>query len=158
MSLQPIFDNKGNGQLYIGPCCYNVQITEVTRDYNCYTEFKGYIFDPLNPHGETTVKHRSMDIERVIFNDPATIVIWKDGTKTVVKCQDGDEYDAEKGLALCISKKALGNKGNFNEVFKKWVPHEEREEITNLEISFDGTTLAKAFSKMSDLTMKLGGK
>lgn len=58
-------------------------------------------------------------IDRVIFNDPATIVIWKDKTKTVVKCQPGDTYDKEKGLALCIAKKHLGNKGSFNKVFKK---------------------------------------
>ena len=61
-------------------------------------------------------------IKNVIFNDPATIVVYDDGTKTVVKCQPGDTYDAEKGLALCIAKKYFGNKGNFNEVFKKWVP------------------------------------
>lgn len=29
----------------------------------------------------------SKQIKNVIFNDPATIVFWKDGTKTVVKCQ-----------------------------------------------------------------------
>lgn len=63
-------------------------------------------------------------IKKVIFNDPATIVIWDDGTKTIVKCQPGDTYDKEKGLALCISKKYFGNKGNFNEVFKKWIPEE----------------------------------
>ena len=63
-------------------------------------------------------------IKKVIFNDPATIVIWSDNSKTVVKCQEGDTYDAEKGLALCIAKKYLGNKGNFNEVFKKWIPEE----------------------------------
>lgn len=66
-----------------------------------------------------------MAIDRVIFNDPATIVIWADGTKTVVKCQDGDVYSRETGLALCIAKKALGNKGSFNDVFHKWIPEEE---------------------------------
>lgn len=66
-------------------------------------------------------------IKKVIFNDPATIVIWSDNSKTVVKCQEGDTYDAEKGLALCIAKKYLGNKGNFNEVFKKWIPEESIE-------------------------------
>ena len=29
------------------------------------------------------------EIKNVIFNEPATIIIWKDGTKTVVKCQEG---------------------------------------------------------------------
>ena len=43
------------------------------------------------------------EIKNVIFNDPATIVFWEDGTKTVVKCQDGDEFDPEKGLAMAIA-------------------------------------------------------
>jgi len=60
-------------------------------------------------------------IKKVIFNDPATIVIWSDNTKTVVKCQPGDTYSKELGLAMCISKKYLGNKGNFNEIFKKYI-------------------------------------
>ena len=60
-------------------------------------------------------------IKEVIFNNPATVVIWADGTKTVVKCQEGDTYNEELGLAMCISKKFFGNKGNFNEVFKKWI-------------------------------------
>ena len=69
----------------------------------------------------------SFEIKNVIFNDPATIVLWKDGTKTVVKCQEGDFYSEEMGLALCIAKKAMGNKGNFNNVFRKWIPEEEGE-------------------------------
>ena len=59
------------------------------------------------------------EIKNVIFNDPATIVYWADGTKTVVKCQDGDIYNKEAGLALCIAKKALGNKSSFNNLFKE---------------------------------------
>ena len=60
-------------------------------------------------------------ITRVVFNDPATIVIWSDGTKTVVKCQDGDVYSKREGLAMCIAKKHFGNTGLYNDVFRKWV-------------------------------------
>lgn len=67
------------------------------------------------------------EIENVIFSGPATIVMWKDGTKTVVKCQEDDEYSMEVGLTMCIAKKALGNKGNFNDIFKKWIPEESEE-------------------------------
>lgn len=59
-------------------------------------------------------------IEKVIFNDPATIIIWKDGTKTVVKAHN-EAYDPEKGFAMAITKKALGNEGNYFETVKKWV-------------------------------------
>jgi len=110
-------------------------------------------------------------IKKVIFNEPATIVLWDDGTKTVVKAsriktvsipkkqydlatvtdmigdlnlKPGqyykttfddrsstyivnvyDGFDPEKGLALAIAKKALGNKGNYYNEFKKWLPKED---------------------------------
>ncbi len=69
------------------------------------------------------------EIKKVIYNNPATIVFWKDGTKTVVKACEDDEYDPEKGLAMAISKKALGNKGNYYETFKKALPKEDIREI-----------------------------
>lgn len=62
----------------------------------------------------------SVEIKEVIFNPPATIVYWMDGTKTVVKTQEGEDFDPEKGLAMVISKKALGNQGNYYNQFKKW--------------------------------------
>lgn len=55
------------------------------------------------------------EVKKVIFNDPATIVYWKDETKTVVKCQEGDDFDPEKGFAMAFIKKCWGNKGNFND-------------------------------------------
>jgi hypothetical protein len=47
------------------------------------------------------------DIKRVIYNDPATIILWADGTKTVVKAHN-EPFDKEKGLAMAILKKMLG--------------------------------------------------
>lgn len=64
------------------------------------------------------------NILKVVYNSPATIVFWSDGTKTVVKCQGGDTYSTETGLAMAICKKAYGNKNQFNKVFAKWLPHE----------------------------------
>lgn len=61
-------------------------------------------------------------IGKVIFNDPATIVFWGDGSKTVVKCNSGDTFDPEKGLAMAISKRYLGDAGNYYNEFKKWLP------------------------------------
>lgn len=59
-------------------------------------------------------------IERVIFHDPATIVYWMDGTKTVVKTQN-EKFDKEKGLLAAIAKKVYGNKGSFNNIIKHFV-------------------------------------
>ena len=73
-------------------------------------------------HAEYPV--RKPEIDKVYFNNPYTIVIWKDGTKTMVKCQENDVYNPETGLALCISKKALGNTNKWYDVFKKYLPKE----------------------------------
>ena len=67
-----------------------------------------------------------VEIEKVIFNNPATIVIWSDGTKTVVKCAN-EEFDKEKGLAMAICKRVLGNKGNYFNEFRKWIEDEKEE-------------------------------
>lgn len=67
------------------------------------------------------------EIKKVIFNNPATIILWKDGTKTVVKCQKGDTFDKEKGFVLAYLKKLLGNDNTFNKVIRKWVQTNENE-------------------------------
>ena len=46
-----------------------------------------------------------MDIKEIIFHEPATIVYWKDGTKTVVKCNPEDSFDPEKGVFVAMLKK-----------------------------------------------------
>ena len=72
------------------------------------------------------------EIKNVIFNDPATIVFWTDGTKTVVKCQEGDEFDPEKGLTMAIAKKVYSNKGSYCNVIKKWCePYHEKQKEKN---------------------------
>lgn len=84
------------------------------------------------------IESRALLIKNVIFNDPATIVYWNDGTKTVVKCQPGDTFSEELGLAMAISKKFLGNKGNFNDVFKSFLPEkDEKVEKTERNISIE---------------------
>lgn len=67
---------------------------------------------------------RNIEIVKVIFNEPATIIIWDDGTKTVVKAQKGEVFDKEKGLAMAVVKKAFGNNGNYYNEFKKWIPED----------------------------------
>lgn len=65
-------------------------------------------------------------IKKVIFNEPATIVFWSDGTKTVVKCGKDDIWDPEKGLAMAVTKKFFGNEGFYYDIFKKWIPEEKK--------------------------------
>jgi hypothetical protein len=100
------------------------------------TDYTQYAVKPTKPVDFT--------IEKVIFNNPATIILWKDGTKTVVKCSENDGYDPEKGLAMAICKKALGNQGNYYNVFTK---HLSEYYKTNA-IEFDLMDFAEAIRMM----------
>lgn len=82
------------------------------------------------------VKIMRNSIKKIIFNDPATIIIWGNGDKTIVKCGEGEIYDPEKGMAMAIAKHFLGDKGNYYETFKKWLPKEHetvKESKSNTE-------------------------
>lgn len=68
------------------------------------------------------VLYKKIEIEKVIFNDPATIVFWSDGGKTVVKVCDGEQFDPEKGLAMAISKRFL--RYDYKSVFKKYIDND----------------------------------
>lgn len=97
------------------------------------TKETNYIWDERSLEPISVFPNESQDeccmygIKKVIYNNPATIILWEDGTKTVVKVQDGDVYSKELGFAMCVSKKFFGNQSNFNNVFKKYVYNTEQE-------------------------------
>ena len=108
----------------------SIHIERISPDImaNIYTHYES-----MYPAPKPRIIFGFPGITGVIFNDPATIVFWGDGSKTVVKCQDDDVFDPEKGLAMAISKKALGNKSNFNNEFKKWLPEEPTMSLSSAE-------------------------
>ena len=123
---------------------YDLEVKNYIRAYELDLSLYPY-FKP-----NTTNTTKLPEIKNVIFNEPATIILWADGTKTVVKCQEGEGYDPEKGMAMAISKKALGNKGNYCEVFKKWLP--EEEEVNDGLVS--SNDLRKAFDEFAKAAKK----
>ena len=64
----------------------------------------------------------SISIKKVVFNKPYTVVLWEDGTKTVVHKQDGDKWDPEKGLAMAILKK-LYDGSHYMKCINYWMEH-----------------------------------
>lgn len=91
----------------------------------------------------------TVSIKKVIFNDPATIVFWADGTKTVVKCADFDIFDPEKGLAMAICKRVYGEE--FHKIFKDFLPEEDEEsEYPNIPLSNWFNDVAEAARNMAN--------
>lgn len=139
-----LLDNKGKNTVKIEP--REISIGPFYADSTTEIEIRGILRDydwkPRRQRIDYSKLYGAMfwqmpKIKDVIFNDPATIVFWADGTKTVVQCQDDDIFDPEKGLAMAITKKALGNKGNYCNELKKWLPKKEEPTIAVTIKPFD---------------------
>jgi len=74
-------------------------------------------------------------VKKLIFDYPATIVYWYDGTKTVVKCREGETFDKETGLAMAICKKLIGDhyKSCFRSMIKGAIVKRTEPEKSNME-------------------------
>ena len=75
-------------------------------------------------------KEKTMKLapKKVIFNEPATIVFWEDGTKTIVKCSEDDEFNPYYGFCAALAKKIYGNNSKIHKILKKAEYHEKKEE------------------------------
>ena len=49
------------------------------------------------------------DVKQVIYNEPATIVTFSDGSKVCVKCCEKDKFSKEAGLIYAIVKRLYAN-------------------------------------------------
>lgn len=91
-------------------------------------------------------RHQTSIYKKIIINPPATIVIWNDGTKTVVKATENDIYDPEKGVALCFLKKYFGL--SYKKILKDAndIYNEKMKEDAELNNSEMAAKLLKGFT------------
>lgn len=81
-----------------------------TRDTNADRLFG---FTPMQSWMEELILKASAaqrivpEVKQIQFNPPYTIVLWKDGTKTVVKAHD-EEFCPEHGVANAFMRKMFG--------------------------------------------------
>lgn len=95
----------------------------------CSTETVKKPVDDNKPAGVSKIKKYSgvlpsgVYVKEVIYNYPATIVFFSDGTKVVSKCSSADVYSYETGLSICILKKILGS-APTRKLLTSWLPEQ----------------------------------
>lgn len=88
-------------------CPYEGDCSECPFEKACAEEFIGNSDD--DGDDDDPAMWGIPDIVRVVFSDPATIVFWEDGTKTVVKCMKGERFERYAGFAAACMKKMFGS-------------------------------------------------
>ena len=95
------------------------KVTETIAESN-YHANSGIRLDSIS--GYTLYIKEDLKIKDVIFNPPATIVFWNDGTKTVAKAHPDDRYSMSWGLMFCMAKKLLGSGHQVKKMLDKYAP------------------------------------
>lgn len=87
------------------------------------------MLDDINANLNAMRKKQNIvpDVRNIIYNPPATIVTWTDGTKTVVKCDDKDSFSKEFGLAMAYMSKIFGSRCAYKRLIETaYCPQEKR--------------------------------
>lgn len=109
----------------------------ITTNHSIYDPFTNSYFGILREGGVvepcTCLKNRKSvpGIKNVIFNNPATIVFWEDGTKTVVKCMEGYIYDEYTGFMAAVCKKLFGSSSAVRKIVYNHLPCAASEATTH---------------------------
>lgn len=82
--------------------------------------------DPLIKTVKTSEKEKSIvstidfRVKKIMHNGPATIVFWKDGTKTVVRLKEGDKYDQYAAFTAAVAKRLYGKTVKISEIVDQY--------------------------------------
>jgi len=77
---------------------------------------QGYMYMSIDPLSLFPAKIPMFIPKKIIYNGPATIVFWDDGTKTVVKCSKKDKDNKYNAFCAALAKKIYGSNSKVNSI------------------------------------------
>ena len=96
----------------------DIERYEVSSDGTVKIEAKIYQYDYKRDIKNKKTKHQLP--KKYILSNEATVLIWSDGTKTIVKCSKDDKCDKEKGFLIAFFQRVCGmSKTQANNYLKK---------------------------------------
>lgn len=87
-----------------------------------------------------TDEMKNVDVKKIIFSGPKTIVLWTDGTKTIVSMsKDELRFDPEAAFCAAYTKKMFGTNSKIKRVIAEMSNFEEytKAAIENAKTEFD---------------------
>lgn len=72
------------------------------------------------------------EVDHIFYDDVATVVFWKDGTKTVVKCPEGTPFDEYAAFCAALAKKFYGNNSKLQREIKKKARYSKKRQVAKV--------------------------
>lgn len=95
--------------------------------YDAYSDLVKQYAGQVASFNKSQYAFNSDEIDRVEFYPPATKLFLKDGTVVTSVARDGDEFNKETGIIMCILK-ILCDGTCYNTVVRNLIKDEERRE------------------------------
>lgn len=94
--------------------------------------------------------------EKIIKNNRTTVVIWSDKTKTIVRCEEGKEYDVYEAFTAALAKKLFQNNSRLKRMIKeKFVSQDNKKTESLDEIISVGLRFTDSLEKIKDVEESL---
>lgn len=133
-------------------------LTQIGRCKNKDNGFDSIIYQMEKKRKFTeggTDEMKKIDVEKIIFKGPKTIVLWSDGTKTIVSMsKDEPRFDPEAAFCAAYTKKMFGTNSKIKRVIKeksnieKWKELNEEPEDQLYKLGL------KALAECEDIDME----
>lgn len=103
----------------------DARVRELVKRLNSEYKKCTVLYNIIDPTGPIKEYHGlkegelNMNIKKIMYNTVKgiTTVIFDDGTHVMTKCStNGEKFDPEVGLAMCIAKKYYGSRNNFKKI------------------------------------------
>lgn len=113
-----------------------------------------YTKELLNKLIGGTDEMKNVDVKKIIFNGPKTIVLWTDGTKTIVSMsKDELRFDPEAAFCAAYTKKMFGTNSKIKRVIAEMSNYEDWKEKEEPDDQLYKLGL-KALAKCEDIDLK----
>lgn len=95
-----------------------------------------------------TDEMKNVDVKKIIFSGPKTIVLWNDGTKTIVSMsKDETNFDPEAAFCAAYTKKMFGTNSKIKRIIKEKSNIEQHQRIVEEKLKEELAKISQDYDK-----------
>lgn len=139
------------GEITMGLRSGKTYLTEIGKCKNKDNGFDSVIYqmEKKRKFAERgTDEMKNVDVKKIIFSGPKTIVLWTDGTKTIVSMsKDETNFDPEAAFCAAYTKKMFGTNSKIKRVIKEKSNIEQHQRIVEEKLKEELAKISQDYDK-----------
>lgn len=139
------------GEITMGLRSGKTYLTEIGKCKNKDNGFDSIIYqmEKKRKFAERgTNEMKKLDVKKIIFNGQKTIVLWTDGTKTIVSMsKDETKFDPEAAFCAAYTKKMFGTNSKIKRIIKEKSNIEQHQRIVEEKLKEELAKISQDYDK-----------